>query len=97
MKRLSIVTICLNNKDVIRETVTSVLSQKKEGTEYIVVDGGSNDGTLEVLSEFRNQIALLISEPDNGIYNAINKGIGKCSGSLIGLMHARRPVYRRCT
>lgn len=88
MKVLSIVTICLNNRDDIRGTVESVLRQKTEQIEYVVVDGESSDGTTEILREYEDYFDILISERDSGIYSAINKGIRRCSGSLVGLMHA---------
>ena len=85
---LSIITICLNNVTGVRETLESVIGQKTDEIEYIVIDGGSKDGTLEVIRKYLPSIDVFVSEKDNGIYDAINKGI-KCSkGTLIGLMHS---------
>lgn len=88
MKKLSIVTICLNNKDSVRQTIESVIRQKTAQIEYVIVDGASSDGTTDIFAQYGESIDLVISEPDTGIYNAINKGIANCQGSLIGLMHA---------
>ena len=64
-------------KKNIRKTCESIVGQSWQDFEWIVVDGGSTDGTLDVLNEYRDRIDVLISEPDNGIYNAMNKGIAR--------------------
>lgn len=84
---VSIITIVLNGEDHIEQTILSVLNQEGIKIEYIVIDGGSNDNTLQIIEKYRNQIDVIISEPDNGIYDAINKGIRIARGSLIGLVH----------
>jgi glycosyltransferase len=84
---LSLITICRNNRDSIQKTVESVLGQKTPDVEYIVVDGASTDGTVELLGRYSKAIDVLVSEPDKGIYDAINKGIGLASGQVIGLVH----------
>jgi glycosyltransferase involved in cell wall biosynthesis len=86
--KISIVTICLNNVNSIKATVESVINQSYSDIEYIVVDGGSKDGTMDVLAAYKGQIAQLISEPDAGLYDAINKGLKLATGEVVGLIHA---------
>jgi len=91
--KISIITVCLNRQKVIRETIESVLSQNYKDIEYIVIDGGSSDGSLEIINSYFSDIDCLISEPDNGIYSAINKGLSKATGDIIGLLHAGDLFY----
>ena len=83
--KVSIITVCYNSAATIRRTIESVLHQTYTDIEYIIVDGMSNDGTLEIINEFQdifeNRIKL-ISEPDRGIYDAMNKGIRIATGAL---------------
>jgi glycosyltransferase involved in cell wall biosynthesis len=85
---LSIITICRNAVLTISSTIESVIGQKITGVEYIVVDGASTDGTMAVVRGFGEAIDLIISEPDQGIYDAINKGIRASHGTYVGLIHA---------
>jgi len=79
--KLSIVTISYNNVDGLRKTIDTVLAQEsREAFEYVVVDGGSKDGTLELLQSHDSKIDKWVSEPDKGIYNAMNKGVGMATG-----------------
>ena len=91
--KISIITVCLNRQKVIRETIESVLSQNYNNIEYILIDGGSSDGSLESINSYSSDIDYLISEPDNGIYNAINKGLLKATGDIVGLLHAGDLFY----
>ena len=91
--KYSIITICLNAEDTIERTVTSVLSQTYRNFEYIIVDGGSKDKTLHILSSYQDSIDLIISEPDFGIYDAMNKGIKHASGDVIAFMNAGDTYY----
>jgi glycosyltransferase involved in cell wall biosynthesis len=84
---VSIITIVLNGDRHIEQTIKSVLEQSYSPIEYIVIDGGSTDGTLSIIDRYRDRIATFISEPDHGIYDAINKGISRANGKLIGLIH----------
>ena len=84
----SIITVVYNNADHINGAIQSVLSQDYPHIEYIVVDGGSTDGTVEAIELFGNQIQVFLSEPDNGIYDALNKGIASSSGDVIGVLHS---------
>ena len=91
--KLSIITVCFNQQKNISETIESVLSQNYKDIEYILIDGGSSDGSLEIINDYSSDIDCLISEPDNGIYNAINKGLSKATGDIIGLLHAGDLFY----
>lgn len=84
---ISIITIVRNGVEEIEQTIKSVLNQKNVNLEYIIIDGESKDGTLDIIERYKERINILISEPDNGIYDAINKGIKLASGELIGLIH----------
>jgi len=86
--KTSIITVCLNNAATIEDTINSILKQTYQNIEYIVVDGGSTDGTLEIIARHKNNIAKCISEPDRGIYNAMNKGIKLSSGDIIATLNS---------
>ena len=81
--KLSIVTINLNNVAGLHETIISVLNQSSADLEYIIIDGGSTDGSAELIKEYSDRIYYWVSEPDSGIYNAMNKGIRKASGEYL--------------
>ena len=76
--KVSIITVCYNAVDLIEDTLKSVLNQTYSDIEYIVIDGGSKDGTIDVIEKYESRIARFISEPDKGIYDAMNKGLYKC-------------------
>ena len=86
--KVSIITVVYNRADVIRDTIESVLSQTYKNIEYIIIDNASTDGTINVVNEYKDQISKIISEPDNGLYDAINKGINYATGDIIGLIHS---------
>jgi glycosyltransferase involved in cell wall biosynthesis len=81
--KVSIITVCFNIAETIEDTIKSVLSQNHEDIEYIVVDGASTDGTLDVIKKYKKNIAKVISEPDNGIYDAMNKGLSSSTGDIV--------------
>ena len=85
---LSVITICYNNAEGLKKTFNSIRKIKTIDIEYIVVDGASTDSTPEILNQNKDIIDILVSEKDNGIYDAINKGIKLAHGSLVGLIHA---------
>jgi glycosyltransferase involved in cell wall biosynthesis len=85
---ISIITVSLNSKGTIMNTIKSVLSQTYPEIEYIVIDGSSSDGTVELIKSFGTRISKYISEPDNGIYDAINKGIRLSTGNIIGILNS---------
>ncbi|EGK01924.1 MULTISPECIES: glycosyltransferase family 2 protein [Dysgonomonas] len=81
--KLSIITINFNNADGLRKTIESVISQNQSGFEYIVIDGNSTDGSIEVIKESNNHISFWLSEADTGVYNAMNKGIKHANGEYL--------------
>lgn len=86
--KISIITVVLNGAKTIRGTIESVLSQTYNNIEYIVIDGQSIDGTMDIVNEYRDKINKVVSEQDHGLYAAINKGISLASGDVVGLIHA---------
>lgn len=85
---VSIITVCLNAAETIETTVRSVIGQTYTDIEYIVVDGGSTDGTVQILEKYRDFFSVFISEKDEGIYDAMNKGIELAHGEYIGIINA---------
>ncbi len=85
--KVSIITVCFNIAETIEDTIKSVLSQEYKDIEYIVVDGGSTDGTLDIINRYKNKIAKVISEPDNGIYDAMNKGLRSSTGDILATLN----------
>ena len=102
MYKISIITVCLNSVKTIRDAIESLLQQTYQNFEYIIVDGESVDGTLDIIKEyeciFGNRMKL-ISERDHGIYDAMNKGIEIASGDIIGILNSddwyEKDVYKR--
>jgi len=86
--KVSIITVCFNNEKTIRDTIDSVMSQNYNNIEHIIVDGLSTDGTIKILSEYEGNISKVISEPDMGIYDAMNKGIELATGSIVGILNS---------
>lgn len=91
--KISIITICYNNEKDIIPTIESVIHQTYTDIEYIIIDGGSKDSTMKIVEKYKNHISKIISEPDKGIYDAINKGITLATGDIIGLIHAGDFLY----
>jgi glycosyltransferase involved in cell wall biosynthesis len=86
--RISIVTVCYNSVETLGDTVQSVLGQAGVDAEHVIVDGGSTDGTAELVAGYNGQIAKFISEPDEGIYDAMNKGLRMATGEIVGCLNA---------
>lgn len=86
--RVSIITVCLNAENDLPRTMESVNVQGCKDIEYIIIDGASTDGTLSTINRHRKFVSKIVSEPDEGISDAINKGIRLSSGDIIGLLHA---------
>ena len=86
--KVSVITACYNSARTIADTIRSVSSQSHREIEHILVDGGSTDGTLDIIGAQRASIAKLIPGPDNGIYEALNKGLVESTGDIIGFLHA---------
>jgi len=94
--KITIITVCFNSIATIRESVESVLDQDYSNIEYIVVDGQSTDGAVEVLRESLDRLDVFVSEPDLGIYDAINKGLRLATGDVIGILNSD-DVYTSAT
>ena len=86
--KISIITVVYNGKKTIEQTINSVLGQTYDDIEYIIIDGDSTDGTQEIVRSFGNKIACFISEKDNGLYDAMNKGIRHSNGEIIGIINS---------
>ena len=86
--KISVITVVRNDASHIEETLRSVLEQDWSDLEYIVIDGASTDGTAEIVGRFRDRLALFVSEPDRGIYDAMNKGIRRATGDVIGMINS---------
>lgn len=87
--KITVVTACYNRVDTIRDTIESVLMQDYSGeVEYIIVDGASTDGTSEIIAEYSDRVARIISEPDHGMYEALNKGLRLATGDVVGWVHS---------
>lgn len=91
--KYSIITVNYNNKDGLRKTIESVIHQTYRDFEYIVIDGGSTDGSADVLKEYDEKIDYWVSEPDKGIYNAMNKGIAQAHGEYLNFMNSGDCFY----
>lgn len=91
--KVSVITVCYNAIQGIEKTIMSVLSQTYSDIEYIVIDGGSVDGTMNVIRKYKDNIAYCVSEPDKGIYDAMNKGIKIATGEWINFLNAGDHYY----
>tara|TARA_B110000211_G_C14093199_1_gene560723 strand:- start:8209 stop:8958 length:750 start_codon:yes stop_codon:yes gene_type:complete len=87
-KKLSIVTICFNAEQTIRNTIENVLKYKTKDVEYIIIDGYSNDSTIKIINEYKHSIDKIISEKDSGLYDAMNKGVINSSGEYVAFLNA---------
>ena len=85
--KISIITVVRNNASTIKDTIDSVLKQTYSNVEYIVIDGSSTDGTIEIIQGYKKYIKKFISEKDKGVYDAMNKGINLATGDVIGLLN----------
>jgi glycosyltransferase involved in cell wall biosynthesis len=86
--RVSVITVAYNSRDTIEDTILSVASQTYPEVEHVVVDGASTDGTTNLIRKYENTVATIISEPDQGIYDAMNKGISHATGDIVGILNA---------
>lgn len=86
--KVSIITAVYNNREFIGDCIESVISQSYRDIEYIIIDGGSTDGTIEVIQRYKERISKFVSEPDEGIYDAMNKGIRMAEGEIIGILNS---------
>lgn len=86
--KISVITVCYNSEEHIEECIQSVVNQPYENKEYIIIDGGSSDGTLAIIDKYKDKIAYFVSEPDKGISDAFNKGIRAATGDLIQILNS---------
>lgn len=81
--KMSVITVSYNAASTIEETILSVVNQRYDNTEYIIIDGKSTDGTCDIVNKYKDKIACFVSEPDKGIYDAMNKGLSKATGDFV--------------
>lgn len=93
--KISIITTCYNRRATIGQAIESVLAQTHPDIEFIVVDGASRDGSLEVIRRYEGYISRIVSEPDRGMYEAINKGVRMATGEIVGLLHSDDFLFDR--
>lgn len=86
--KISIITVSFNSVETIRDTIKSIISQDYENIEYILIDAGSTDGTLDIIKEYEGYINYFSSEEDDGIYDGMNKGISVASGEVVGILNS---------
>ena len=86
--KVSVITVCYNSARTIADTLRSVAEQSHPDVEHIVVDGGSGDGTLAIIARTPNRVTRLVSEPDRGIYDAMNKGLALATGDIVGFLNS---------
>ncbi|WP_178793046.1 glycosyltransferase [Bacteroidaceae bacterium] len=86
--KFSIITVTYNAAKVLEDTIQSIVTQTYKNTEYIIVDGGSTDGTLDIIQKYKEHIHTVVSEPDKGLYDAMNKGIKLATGDYICFLNA---------
>lgn len=91
--KFSIITVNYNNRDGLTKTIESVINQTYTDYEYIIIDGGSNDGSTEVIKEYSDHITYWVSERDKGVYNAMNKGIVQAKGTYVNFMNSGDTFY----
>lgn len=86
--KISIITVTFNSEETLTETINSISQQNHDDLEYILIDGGSTDGTLEIIDKYRHIITHFISEKDRGMYDAMNKGLTFATGEVVGFLHS---------
>lgn len=86
--KISIITVVWNNEETIKDAINSVLTQTYKDIEYIIIDGASTDRTIEIVKSYADQITKFVSEPDQGLYDAMNKGISLATGDIVGILNS---------
>lgn len=86
--KVSIITVCYNSKEFIHNAIDSVLNQTYSNIEYIIIDGNSTDGTVDIIKSYGDKITKFVSEKDNGIYDAMNKGLSYITGDVVGILNS---------
>jgi glycosyltransferase involved in cell wall biosynthesis len=95
--KISVVTVVLNSIDLVESTINSVIEQTYTNIEYVIIDGGSVDGTLQVIEQYKNRVKTILSEKDNGIYDAMNKAMKIVTGDFILFMNSGDNFYSETT
>ena len=85
---ISIITVVKNAENTIEKCIKSILNQNYKNVQYIIIDGNSTDNTKKIIEKYRNKVSLIISEDDNGIWDAMNKGIKLAEGEILGFINA---------
>ncbi len=91
--KVTIITVVYNNEQFIAGAIESVLGQSYQNIEYIIIDGASTDNTLQIINGYKNRITKIVSEKDNGLYDAMNKGVGLATGDVIGILNSDDIYY----
>jgi glycosyltransferase involved in cell wall biosynthesis len=91
--KVTIITVVFNSKNFLESTINSILQQTYRNIEYIIIDGGSTDGTIDIIKKYESQISYWVSEPDKGIYDAMNKGIAVSKGDYLWFMNSGDHIY----
>jgi glycosyltransferase involved in cell wall biosynthesis len=91
--KVSVITVCYNAEKFIKNAINSVLNQTYENIEYIIIDGASTDNTVPIINKYKSRIAFVISEPDNGMYEAMNKGIKAATGDILYFLNSDDIFY----
>lgn len=86
--KISVITVCYNSEKTIERTIRSVIAQDYDELEYIIIDGASTDGTLDIIEKYKDEIAICVSEPDHGLYEAMNKGLERASGEVFAFLNS---------
>ena len=86
--KISIITVAFNSAKTIKGTIESIISQDYNNIEYLIIDGGSTDATMDIVKSYSEHVKYFVSEPDNGIYDAMNKGIKAATGDVIGILNS---------
>ena len=88
MLKITFITVCYNAIDTLEKTILSIINQTYPNIEYIIIDGASTDGTVDIIKKYEHKLSYWISEPDKGIYDAMNKGLKRATGDYINFMNA---------
>jgi glycosyltransferase involved in cell wall biosynthesis len=91
--KVSVICVCFNAQNTIEDSIKSVLNQTYQNIEYIVIDGASTDKTLEIIEKYKDKIDYFVSEPDSGIFNAMNKGIKAATGDILYFLNSNDYIF----
>ena len=91
--KISVITVTYNSEKTLEDTIRSVISQKYDNVEHVIMDGGSSDSTLQILDSYSDNLSVVVSEPDEGIYDAYNKALKHVSGDIIAILNSDDVFY----